>query len=1755
MNTPKEKAIKQIRKAELIANFIINSWDKVGSDKRTLEFFESRVPILDGYWKEFMEVHDNLLDFSVELQESEYFKKDMFAETERNYSYARAFLSNKIKAFLREAASTSDLEISQNSRSLENPVSLRTKRHAIPKLTLPKFAGVQAEWESFKDLFSSIIVENGDVPLVEKLQHLLNCLEGDAARCVEGLTVTAANFELAWEKLIRRYDNKNLRLASHMQALLHLPLVKYKSASGLKKLLDTAEREIKGLTSLRCPVEHFDIWLVHLIVEKLDSDTRESWEISQENKTEFPKYKDLLAFLENRIRSLEQSKVDSNKALPVAQVSERSEKWKPKKSFSSAHSGSVGKGKPNWSKKLTCPFCSEAHSLTKCEEFQNCTVTQRREKVMSRKLCLICLGKDHIAAACPSEKRCYVCHGKHYTALHMDGISKKQAYSTSLEEETVGTTASGSVAHLANEGTTRVLLATANIILKAKNGQFIEVRALIDPGAERSFISRHVALLLGVERQKSNVYISGVGGSVTAVASESAELILGSTVDASFSLDFTAMILGRLTSLIPSQETLVSKNLQHLIGLQLADPNYARPASVDCILGAEIYPGILLRGVRKGNTSEPIAQETRFGWILSGPVEGQTGRDGHARAAHHVNVLFTQEEVGIADALQKFWEIEKVPEKPLLSPEEEECERLFLKSCRRMADGRFSVGLPFRSEPVLDGSREIALACWRRTENRLAKNAELKMAYDEFMHEYLQLKHMELIPKSEYNKQAVYYIPHHAIFKKGKIRVVFNASQKSHSGHSLNDFLHIGQKLQNDIALVMTRWRFFGFVFCTDIVKMFRQLLVNKEDRDWLRILYRCGESAIQQFRLCTVTYGTAPAPFQALRVLKQIITEECRELPIIAEILEKQTYVDDIFAGADSIRELIEIRDDLICVLGKAQIPLGKWSANHTSILGNIANVETQGKSLEIQEVVSTLGLKWLPNADSFFFEFESPKRSSDAPTKRLVLSESSKLYDPLGWLAPVLVATKILMQDLWIKGFDWDSPLDKGLAENWLEIQNQLSKLSLIRVPRWFGGVKGDDWALHGFSDASKRAYAACLYYVPKIGPAKLIFAKARISPVKTLSIPRLELLGAVLLADIISWIEPTFPVAPSEVHCWCDSRNVLYWLDSVPARWGVFEANRVSKIITILPDVRWKHVRSADNPADCATRGLSVSQLSDFSLWWEGPPWLKDKAKWPVDTPPLEVSEENSQIQALTATDRVPQEEAWIFSISSYSRLIRVVAYCLRWRGLIQSGNQKSRCLKSWLSTEELTRAKLALVRLDQSISFGKETDLLRNNQPVWKGSHLVRLKPFLDKKNLIRVGGRLSNCKFLSYEERHPLIIAKNGPLANLLVKFAHEVTLHGGPQLVFSHISRQFWIINGKRLIQKLLANCPTCIRFGGKTLSQEMAPLPEIRVTPQRAFYSTGLDYAGPIKVRTSKGRGIKSSKGWIAIFVCLVTRAIHVEIVSDLTSQTFLAAFNRFISRRGLPNTIFSDNGTTFQGASKEISELFRKNGQFMKTVGEQVENKGIKWSFIPPRAPHFGGLWEAAVRSFKHHLKRVIGDSSLTFEELSTLSTQIEACLNSRPLCAVSIDGRDSVPLTPGHFLIGSELISLPQDFSQVNLGMHFSDRWKLLLAMKNDFWAKWRKEVLNQFIQLNKWVFPKRNLKIGDLVIIKDDFTPPTHWPIGRVTEVYVGASDLVRVVKIKTQNGEFKRSIDRLIYLPVDHEASESLKVYLAYTMFI
>ncbi|XP_029167910.1 uncharacterized protein LOC114938224 [Nylanderia fulva] len=737
----------------------------------------------------------------------------------------------------------------------------------------------------------------------------------------------------------------------------------------------------------------------------------------------------------------------------------------------------------------------------------------------------------------------------------------------------------------------------------------------------------------------------------------------------------------------------------------------------------------------------------------------------------------------------------------------------------------------------------------------------------------------------------------------------------------------------------------------------------------------------IHEYELKTVTYGLACAPFLAIRTFQQL-DEETR-YPRGVRALRHDCYVDDVVTGADSLADAIELQQELRSLCMAGGFPLRKWAANNQQVLTRIPpehRLQRGPRSWE-GESHAILDLRWHPQGDWFSFTIR-PRAITDL-TKRRVLAETARLFDPMGWLAPVVIRAKILIQTTWLQRLDWDSPLPDQDAHRWRQLLNQLPLLDHIRVDCWLN--TGDDQSqlqLHGFADASERGYAVVVYIrnaATEKTSINLLMAKSKVAPVKQVSLPRLELCAAALLTTLMLHVRTTLGLAATPVHLWSDSKVTLHWIRGHCTRWKTFVANRVSQIQTLLPDAHWRHVAGQENPADCASRGVTPDDLLNHELWWTGPTWLlEDEAAWPgadIDVPEDDLPEQ--RVTSLVVKAPVTAEPDLLLRFPTLQRLVRVTAWCRRWLNPVRRDARPGRPLHP----DELDSALFRWLRVVQALHFPTDVAAASAGRTSPPRSHLVKLSPFLDGQGVLRVGGRLKNSQ-LPLDEKHPMIIPAASWLTRLVIDSCHRRTLHGGVQLTLGLLRLRFWVPRGRTAVKQQLHRCVTCTRWRAATPQPQMGNLPRDRVTPTRPFFSTGLDYAGPILLRTSKGRGHRAHKGYIAVFVCFWSKAIHLEVVSDYTSEAFIAALHRFVSRRGFCAEIYSDCGTTFIGADRTLRSLFNAATAEGHRIVLAATAQGIRWHFNSPAAPHFGGLWEAAVKSTKFHLRRMIGETTFTFE-----------------------------------------------------------------------------------------------------------------------------------------------------------------------------
>ncbi|GFV18639.1 integrase catalytic domain-containing protein [Trichonephila clavipes] len=822
---------------------------------------------------------------------------------------------------------------------------------------------------------------------------------------------------------------------------------------------------------------------------------------------------------------------------------------------------------------------------------------------------------------------------------------------------------------------------------------------------------------------------------------------------------------------------------------------------------------------------------------------------------------------------------------------------------------------------------------------------------------------------------------------------------------------------------------------------MYRQILINSDQLDLQRIIWKHGPDAeILTYREKTVTYGLSNAPFLAIRTLQQLAKDEKSRFPLASETLLYDTYMDDIVSGAPDLETAQQLQSQLKDALQSCGMNLHKWSSNSPELLNSSLSSDVEHSfSTDIDLSVKTLGIIWKPFEDCFVFKVSV--LAKHIYTKREVLSVIAKLYDPLGFLRPVIEKAKVFLQQLWQCKLDWDDVLPNSIGNEWREFVTTLKCIEEVKINRFIMADNNVRIVLQGFADASEAAYGAVVYLQCFLhnGAAKvsILASKSRVAPIRVISIPRLELCACVLLAQLIKKIHSTLRLNISDIVLHTDSTIALAWLNTPANRLKTFVANRVAKVQELTEGFQWNHMPSVLNPADLVSRGLRPCDLPNLRLWRHGPQFLEKGKLSSEETSlsPVKECEYSKELKTGSSsyiiTSSVCVSTNCVSSIlstllrksNSYMKIVRIFSYVLRFRNNV---NKRKLTLSGPLSATDIDQAETKLIRMVQEQVFLAEIKSLQSKGVVSPNSKLRNLNPFIDSDGLLRVGGRLSNSD-LPYVNKHPAILPGNHNLTVQIIVHFHRKNLHTGASSLLHYVREKFWPLNGRSLCRKVAHECLVCFKNRPLVTSQLMGNLPRDRVVPDYPFNCSGVDFCGPFMIRYKNQRKGILHKIYICVFVCFVSKVIHIEIVSDLTSDAFIATLKRFFSRRGKCAKLYSDNGKTFVDANKELK-------RFLKLIEDSDDNlagflsaEGIEWKFIPPRAPSFGGLWEASVKSIKYHLRRVVSGSNLTYEEFLTVCIQIEGILNSWPLCSLSSNSDDLNALTLAHFLIGRSMTSV--------------------------------------------------------------------------------------------------------------------------------
>ncbi|CAM1307174.1 Uncharacterised protein r2_g1709 [Pycnogonum litorale] len=972
------------------------------------------------------------------------------------------------------------------------------------------------------------------------------------------------------------------------------------------------------------------------------------------------------------------------------------------------------------------------------------------------------------------------------------------------------------------------------------------------------------------------------------------------------------------------------------------------------------------------------------------------------------------------------------------------------------------------------------------------------------------------------DEHDVWYIHHHPVInvnKPNKVRIVFDCSAK-HESVSLNDMLYQGPDLANELIGVLIRFRTFKFAMMADVDTMYYQVQVVPQDRKMLRFFWFPDGDLEQhpvEYEMLVHLFGATSSPSCAVFALKQTANDNTDIFDSsITNVVHRSFYIDDCLQSVDSIDEAKRIFRDLCDLLKRGGFRLTKWISN-SQLLNDHFPVnersEKLSKSMNLDQFLCerVLGVKWDVKRDEFFFDIKAKKKPL---TKRGIMSVISSIYDPLGFLAPSTLKGKLIMQSSFRQTKGWDEPLEETVVSAWSRWLDSSSGLSQLKVTRWLQNAVSTNVVSRQvivFSDASELGYCAVAYLRTVSNEGKVfcsfVMGKCRLTPLKSVTIPRLELSAAVLAVQLGNKICQELEMHMNDVLYYTDSTAVMQYIRSEARRFKTFVANRVTKIHEGSTTSQWRHIPGKENPADDATR----CQQSD--RWLNGPEFL-----WNCDfsdSHPVsklnEVSEDDVEVKRrvfafLTTCDDFLSR--LIERHSNWFKLKKSVAWLTRFRNFVVSKTKNIQVQTGDLKVEEIQEAERSILqRVQESIN-----------------EHSVRRLNSIYIDKLMKVGGRLSNAR-LNASSKNPIILPKDHSVTNSIIEWYHRMYGHVGREHVLSLIRQKFWILHARSAIRKVLSKCVQCRKLNASPNRQIMANLPPDRLEYGNApFTNVGVDCFGPFLVTVKRSK----VKRYGCLFTCLNTRAVHIEVLFSMEADSFIQALKRFISRRGTPSLIRSDQGTNFKGAQRELLEF--SDMVQSKVITELSKEREIKWIFNCPSAPHMGGVWERMIRTTKRILTNLLRTENFNDETLITVLAETETIINSRPITASSDDPNDFEALTPNHLLILRSGHPFPPN--DISIEQTYKRGWKHAHHLSNVFWKRWVREYMPELQERKKWYKESLNLKEGDLVLIVYEKTTRGKWPLGRIVTVFEGSDKLVQSALVKTSKSQIVRPIHKL-----------------------
>ncbi|XP_043208348.1 uncharacterized protein LOC122373955 isoform X1 [Amphibalanus amphitrite] len=1077
--------------------------------------------------------------------------------------------------------------------------------------------------------------------------------------------------------------------------------------------------------------------------------------------------------------------------------------------------------------------------------------------------------------------------------------------------------------------------------------------------------------------------------------------------------------------------------------------------------------------------------------------------------------------------------------------------------------GKFTAHYPWIRDPnELPNNVTIAEARMRATERRLLKmgNDHAK-AYDAQIRDMVARGVARKLSREEmlHFEGPIHYLCHHEVVKPDSVstplRIVFNASA-SFMGHVLNDYWAKGPDFINNLFGVLLRFREESIGLVGDISKMYHSIELAERDQHVHRFLWRNLNISQEptHYMMLAVTFGDRPSgtiSMVALNLIAEMNRSICERA---TEMILKNSYVDDLIQSGPRYEDAHSLAEEVQGMLQK-----GGFNVKHWIISGddNVSAAKSDVTLLNVDEE-KVLGMRWLPKQDHFMFQVkinfsQRQKRVPTGPdvtktnidavfprvlTRRMVLGQAARIYDPLGFIAPVTITSKILLRTLISRKANeqetstssvWDDPIPEESRNDWKLFFKDLYELENVTIARCLKPKEAiDDPVLIVFSDASIQAYGACAYVQWELSTgkyeARLIAAKHRIAPARQLTIPRLELCAAVLGCRLRETIEREMEYSFKSIFHLVDSAIVRAQVQKESYGFGTFVATKIAEIQNKSDPGEWWWIATRDNPADLVTRPTSPNQIGPKSIWQQGPDFLQlPVEQWPISqaVPDQELPD---RIGVHVMNIENQEEKVGIGEIvnvdkfNSYNKLLGVTGR------FIQLKTDKTlKSISKSPTAEHLQQAEAMWIEHVQKA-------LLKTD---WK-IRFRRLGPSINSDGVIVVGQRITKWLKDNWNQDAFVLLPADHRFTTLFIKHVHDCD-HAGVEVTLAKVQKKFWVPRARKIIKQIKNDCVTCRRIDKKLQSQVMGELTLERLQPSPAFYHTSLDLFGPFLIRDTVKKRTRT-KAYGVIFTCMATRAVYLDIVDGYAAKDFLVTFRRFVTIRGYPASIHSDMGSQLVAANKELRNM--SENLDWSEICRSGALQGLTWTFNKSAdAPWQNGCSESLIRLVKRALLIAIGDSVLTVGELQTVLFEVANLLNERPIGhRPGADPELGSYLCPNDLILGRTGIAVPQ--GPLATTAKLCHRQQAIQRVVTSFWKKWQRDYFSTLLVRQKWHVEKRDMKAGDIVLVQDNNALRGQWKLAEVKEALVGQDGKVRnvILRYKCQSrdkSEYTGQADTII----------------------